>query len=63
MEVIYSRLLLEQRISSNVSFVGEMMHAFRGTGVEVSFGMWWINGTELGNGNGIFSISGREVEE
>ena len=54
MEVIYSRLLLEQRISSNISFIGEGMHALGGTGVEVYCGMWWVNGTELGNGNGYF---------
>ena len=60
MEVIYSRLLLEQRISSNVSFIGEGMHALGGTGVEASCGVRWINGTELGNGNGIFlSAEGR----
>ena len=39
------------------------MHALGGTGVEASCGMWWINGTELGNWNGLFNVSQREVEE
>ena len=30
------------------------MHALGGTGMEASCGVWWINGTELGNGNGFF---------
>ena len=60
MEVIYSRLLLEQRISSNISFIGEGMHALGGTDVEDSCGVRWINGTEPGSGNGFFlSAKGR----
>ena len=30
------------------------MHELGGTGMEPSCGVWWINGTELGNGNGSF---------
>ena len=45
--------ILLNRLGWNKS-IGERMHALGGTGVEVYCGMWWVNGTELGNGNGYF---------
>ena len=36
------------------------MHALEGNGMEASCGVWWIGGTALGNGDGIFpSAKGR----
>ena len=60
MDVLDYRLFLEQRRASKVSFIGERMHAMVGTGMEASCSMWWIDGTALGNGNGLFlPVEGR----
>ena len=36
------------------------MHSLGGTGMEASCGVWWINGTELGNWNGLFFCHTKE---
>ena len=60
MGVIDYRLLLDQRRSSTVSLIGKKMHALGGTGMEASCSVWWIDGTALGNGNGLFlPVEGR----
>ena len=51
MEVLDSSILLDQSRASKVSFIGEMMNALGGTGMEASCSVWWIDGTALGNGN------------
>ena len=51
MDVLASRILLEQRRASKVSYRGERNHAFGGIVMEASCGMWWIGGTALVNGD------------
>ena len=54
MDVLASRMFLEQRRASNVSCIRERMHAFRGAVTEVSCDVWCIGGTSLGNGDDFF---------
>ena len=45
MEVLASRLFLEQRIASKVSCRGERMHAFGGIVLDVYCDVCWMGGT------------------
>ena len=55
--MLASRLFLERRIASKVSYIRKRMHELGGTGMESSCGVWWIDGTALGNGDGFFPSS------
>ena len=52
MDVLASRLSLEQRRVSKVSCRGERVHAFGGIVLDAYCGMWWMGGTALANGDG-----------
>ena len=57
MDVIASRLFLEQRRASKVSYTGDRMYAFGSIVMDAHCGVWWIGGTALGNGDGFISVS------
>ena len=52
MDVIASRIFLEQMIASNVSCIGDTLHELWVTWMEASCGMWWIGGKAIENGDG-----------
>ena len=52
--MLASKLFLDKSRVSNFSCSRERMHAFGGTAMEASCGVWWIGSTALGNGD-VFS--------
>ena len=58
MDVLTFRPLFEQSRASKFSRRGERIHTFMGTLMEASWGVWWIGGTALVNGDG-FSPSAK----
>ena len=60
MNVLTSRISLERRRASKVSYIGDRMHVFGGIVLDASCGVWWMGGTALGNRDGFFpSAKGR----
>ena len=39
------------------------MHEFGGIVLDVYFGVWWMGGTALGNGDGFFCRQGEAADE
>ena len=52
--MLASRLFLERRRASNVSFKRESMHAFGVIVLDASCDVWWMGGMVMGNGDGFF---------